>query len=218
MSFDEDTIRCKGHTSARSCVKSRLSRFGIRLYANVGWNSGYLYSIADNNSGNKTGISPTKSYLNVFQILRNIMSRKPDARLTSPHSASELCALQVAHGLQVEQTKEAGMVVMDNFYSQPDLREQIRKLTDDWVRILWTVRLNNLDLINRVNVKQAVEAMKDASRGNCYLCRTYLLIAPTTRRRGAPCCKVISATVADSCGFIFWKYCNIETFYSNDLA
>lgn len=45
--------------------------------------------------------------------------------------------------------------------------------------------MNNLDLINCVNVKQAVEALKDAPRGNWYLCCTYLPIAPTTRPSGA---------------------------------
>lgn len=52
VSFNENTLRCKCCTSARSYMKNKPIRFAIWLYANVGWNSGYLYSIVDYNSGN----------------------------------------------------------------------------------------------------------------------------------------------------------------------
>lgn len=146
------------------------------------------------------------------------MSRKLDVMLTTPDSASASWVLHVAHGVQDAPTKKTRMVVMDNFCTWPDLEEQIRKLTEDGARILGTVLLNNLDLINRVNVRQAVEVLKDAPRRNWYLCRTYLSIAPTTRRRGVPRSEVTSAKVAENCGFIVWTDRNIVTFYGNELA
>lgn len=91
-------------------------------------------------------------------------------------------------------------------------------MTYDWVRILGTVWFKHLDLINRVNVEQEVEALKDATRGNWYLCRTYLPIAPTTRRTTAPRSEVPSAKVAGNCGFIVWKDHSTVTFYSDDLT
>lgn len=35
--FDENTIRCKGGTAARSYIKRKPVKFGVRFYANVEW-------------------------------------------------------------------------------------------------------------------------------------------------------------------------------------
>lgn len=55
-SADENTIRCKGRTAARSYMKSKPVKFGIPLYAVVSWKHAYLLSFQDNGSGNKSGI------------------------------------------------------------------------------------------------------------------------------------------------------------------
>lgn len=53
-SLDENTIRTKGRTAARTYVKSKPCKLGISFYAVVGWNAVYLHSFWDNGSGNKT--------------------------------------------------------------------------------------------------------------------------------------------------------------------
>ena len=65
-SLDENTIRCKARTSARTFMKSKPTRYGIRLYAVVSWFDGYLHTFWDSGSGNKTGIAPGSAYCRVF--------------------------------------------------------------------------------------------------------------------------------------------------------
>ena len=54
---------------------------------------------------------------------------------------------------------------MDNFHTRNVLGEQLKLLTDKESRILWTVRFNNIDGVNRPAVKGATEIVKDSDRG-----------------------------------------------------
>ena len=42
LCFGENTIRCKARTGARSYIKSKPVKYGIRLYAMCGWRYTYL--------------------------------------------------------------------------------------------------------------------------------------------------------------------------------
>lgn len=77
----------------------------MRLYASVGWSSGCLLLIVEIISGNKKRISPARAYVNVFQNLCNIPSQERDT-LLAPTDTSQMWALEVAHRVQVEPTKE----------------------------------------------------------------------------------------------------------------
>lgn len=94
LSLDENAIRCKGLACAKSYLKSKLVKFEILMYAVVGWRSCYLYSLADNNSGNKTGIYQAESYVTTFRELRGAFSRKMNNKLINKNLASALWVLQ----------------------------------------------------------------------------------------------------------------------------
>lgn len=79
--FDENTIRCKGSTRDSKYMKSKLVRFGIRLYKTVGRGARYLHSAADNRSGDKRGVSPPAKYFSLFQSLRTVHTRTSDDKL-----------------------------------------------------------------------------------------------------------------------------------------
>lgn len=60
--LDENTIQFKERISARSYMKYKLVKFGIRYFIVVGWDIPYLKYIWDNHSGNKCGIPQPVSY------------------------------------------------------------------------------------------------------------------------------------------------------------
>lgn len=66
ISFDENTIRCKGRTAAFIYLKDEPVKFDIRLSTNAGWNPRYLHSFADNDLGNESGISHASWYCTAF--------------------------------------------------------------------------------------------------------------------------------------------------------
>lgn len=66
LSLDENTLRCKSRTQARTYMKSKPTKYGIRFYAIVSWREAYLHTFWDNGSGNKTGFSPGNQYCKLF--------------------------------------------------------------------------------------------------------------------------------------------------------
>jgi Transposase IS4 len=62
--LDENTIRCKVRTGARSYMKSKTVKFGIWFYAVVGWKHAYVHSLWDNGSGNKRNVPPAHLLIN----------------------------------------------------------------------------------------------------------------------------------------------------------
>ena len=52
--LDENTTWYKACIGARSYMKSKPVKFGVRFYAVVGWKHAYLHSLWDNGSGNKS--------------------------------------------------------------------------------------------------------------------------------------------------------------------
>ena len=97
LSFDENTIRCKARTGARSYIKSKPVKYGIRLYAMCGWRYTYLCNFWDNNSGNLTGVSPAKQYVQEFRDLRGPYQKTMDKLLIDKDKPSALWVMQMAH-------------------------------------------------------------------------------------------------------------------------
>mmetsp|Transcript_10872 Transcript_10872/g.15911 ORF Transcript_10872/g.15911 Transcript_10872/m.15911 type:complete len:303 (+) Transcript_10872:618-1526(+) len=89
-SLDENTLRCKARTCARTFMKNKPTRYGIRFYVIVSWFEAYLHTFWDNGSGNKTGISPGAAYCRVFHDLRGVYNGKFDPRLVNPLQPSAL--------------------------------------------------------------------------------------------------------------------------------
>ena len=74
--LDEATCRCKGRNHAVSYIPSKPDRFGIQLYAVVGWDSTYIHSIWDNGRGNKEPNTPAQCYVHVHKDLVQTLAQK----------------------------------------------------------------------------------------------------------------------------------------------
>lgn len=61
-SLDENKVRFKGRSAAKTYMKSKPVRLGVRFYAVAGWKEAYLHRIWDNWSGKKTGVSAATGY------------------------------------------------------------------------------------------------------------------------------------------------------------
>jgi Transposase IS4 len=155
--LDENTIHCKAHTGARSYMKSKPVKFGIRFYAVVGLKHAYVHSLWDNGSGNKTNVPPVQSYCKVFRDLRGSYDRFIDSNLINPKSASALWCLQMAHQTKLfKNSNKKRILVMDNFYTMHVLACQLRLLSEEGIGIIGTVHLNNVNAVNRPLLKEAI--------------------------------------------------------------
>ncbi|KAF4137588.1 hypothetical protein GN958_ATG13214 [Phytophthora infestans] len=50
-------------------------KYGIMLYAMVGWDSLYIHTISDNGSGNTESRNPAERYCGMFSELRRSLAR-----------------------------------------------------------------------------------------------------------------------------------------------
>lgn len=208
-SLDENTVRCKGRTSARCYMKSKPVKFGIRFYAVVGWRYAYLHSLADNGSGNRTGVSPANRYTTVFRKLRGVFKRKQDNKLVGKTSASALWCLQLTHQTLMKKAPQGRrLAVMDNFYTRHTLATQLAMFTDNEIRVLGTVRINNVDSVNRPSLNTAIERIKNSPRSSWLLVQVFKSKGNSTN----------SNEIAKNCGFVVFKDRATVVFYSNDLA
>ena len=65
VTLDENTFPTKARTGAKTYLPSKPDKYGIRFYALTGWKSVYLFSMVDNGSGNKTGLTSAEYFLKV---------------------------------------------------------------------------------------------------------------------------------------------------------
>ncbi|ETL79044.1 hypothetical protein L917_20251 [Phytophthora nicotianae] len=74
-SLDENSIRTKARTAAKSFIPTKPDKYAIRFYAVVGWESLYVHSIWDNGSGNFTNTTPPSRYISTFPELKSPLNR-----------------------------------------------------------------------------------------------------------------------------------------------
>ncbi|KAG6973912.1 hypothetical protein JG687_00000613, partial [Phytophthora cactorum] len=74
-SLDENSVRTKARTAAKSFIPTKLDKFAIRFYVVVGWVSFYVHSVWDNGSGNYTNTTPPSRYTSTFLELRTSLNR-----------------------------------------------------------------------------------------------------------------------------------------------
>lgn len=203
---DENTVRCKARTGARSYMKSKPVRFGIRFYAVVGSKHAYLHSLWDNGSGNKTNVPPEQMYCNVFRDLRGTYYRC--MTIVDPNSTSALWCMHMVHQTKLsKQSNEKRILFMDNFYTRHILANQLELLSEGDIRVIGTVLFNNVDSVNRPRLKEAYSTIASKPRGYWLLVQTYNQpFLPGQRRR-----------IAQNTGYIVFKDRNVVTFYTNDL-
>lgn len=113
--LDKLSVRCSARTTAKTYMPNKPLKFGIIFYAIVGNYSRYIHSIWDNNSGNKTGISPADSFCSLFLSLRGVFNRKIDHMLIKKDSASALWSLQTSQQTPLSPQSSDRLLVTDNF-------------------------------------------------------------------------------------------------------
>lgn len=135
-------------------MKSKPVKFGIRFYAVVGWKYACLHRISDNGSGNKTGVAPIDRYTSIIRTLRGAVDRKIDGKIIGKHTPSALWCAKMAHKTAQNPTYSSKrLMIMDNFYTGHVLACQLTVLSDVECKILCTVRMNNMDYVNRDAVR-----------------------------------------------------------------
>ena len=239
FAIDENTIRCKGRTRAKTYMKNKPIKFGIRFYAVVGWKYTYLHSLWDNGSGNKTKFSAASRYCTVFRDMKqafdNIITNDPE-KILLPESASALWALQISHLHKMSQSPSGKRVVfMDNFYTRHPLARKIKQLTNNEIKVIGTVKLNSLDAYNKKNITEAIERMKTALNGDWLLVQCFDSVplrnkkAKKIKKEGSSSRKrrktekddkqeEESPPIAEKTGYVIFKDKKIVVFYCNDLA
>ena len=177
VAIDENTIRCKGRTKAKTYMKNKPVKFGIRFYALAGWKHTYLHSLWDNGRGNKLKFSPASRYCSVFQDMRQsfdtFITNDPE-EIILPDSASALWSLQISKMHQVLKSPSGKRVVfMDNYYTRHPFARKIKHLTNDEIKVIGTIKLNSLNTYNKTNVVRAIEMMKDVTMGSWLLVQCF---------------------------------------------
>lgn len=117
------------------------------------------FSLWDNGSGNNTYMSQAVSYATVFRSLRSAFDRKIDEKIVPQDSPSALWTLQTWHLTEKVPFPQWRLAVTDNFYTLHTLVEQIKHMSDNEVSILGTVLLTNVDGVNPVKLKRAIERL-----------------------------------------------------------
>ncbi|KUF78757.1 WASH complex subunit [Phytophthora nicotianae] len=144
VSLDENTVRTKARSSARTFMPSKPDKYGVRFYSVVGWESLYAYSVWDNGSGNRTQTTPADRYVDVFPALRSALFRTLD-RDDVCIKRKDASALWIAMCGHLTKTYPAPtqhrLLVCDNFYTRHNLAKTLTTFTDGEMKLLGTVRI-----------------------------------------------------------------------------
>uniref|UniRef100_H3H696 PiggyBac transposable element-derived protein domain-containing protein n=1 Tax=Phytophthora ramorum TaxID=164328 RepID=H3H696_PHYRM len=134
VSLNENTVRTKARSSAKTFLPSKPDKYGVRFYVVVGWESLCAYSVWDNGSGNRTRTTPAERYVGVFPALRTPFFRTLDLG-DIPISRKDPSALWVAMcgHLTKQNPAQDGhrRLVCDNFYTRHNLAKTLMAITDD---------------------------------------------------------------------------------------
>ncbi|GMF35134.1 unnamed protein product [Phytophthora fragariaefolia] len=77
-SLDENSVRTKARTRAKSFIPSKPDKHAIRFYAVVARKSLYVHTIWDNGSGNFSKMTPAARYTKIFPSLATPLGRVLD--------------------------------------------------------------------------------------------------------------------------------------------
>ena len=105
--------------------------------------------------------------------MRSSLEKNIDHSVTKRESPSALWILQLALQTKIYKYGNGSIDVTDNFYTRHKLAQQLIKVTDGEMKMIGTVRLNLVDGVNRVNIKEAQGKLKDSERGHWALCEVY---------------------------------------------
>ncbi|OWY92831.1 hypothetical protein PHMEG_00038001 [Phytophthora megakarya] len=153
ISLDENTVRTKARSSARIFMPLKPINMGL-----------YAYSVWDNESGNRTRLSPVQRYVDVFPALRT-----PLVRTVVSIARKYPSALWVAVCGHLTKTHAAPnghrLLVCDKFYTRHVLCKTLMEFTDSEMKILGTVRITLQGQWNGIELEAARARMDKAERG-----------------------------------------------------
>lgn len=93
--------------------------------------------------------------------MRGLLDRSIDGSVIPQHSPSALWALQMTHQTRMVPSPNGRLVVTDNLYSRHVLPKKLELLSDNEGVSLGTVRMNNVDGVNRPALKTEIEELKE---------------------------------------------------------
>uniref|UniRef100_H3GEE4 PiggyBac transposable element-derived protein domain-containing protein n=1 Tax=Phytophthora ramorum TaxID=164328 RepID=H3GEE4_PHYRM len=233
VSLDDNTVRTKARSLAKTFLSSKPDKYGVRFYAVVGWESLHAYSVWDNGSGNRTRTTPAERYVGVFPALRTPLFRTLD-RGDIPISRKDPSVLWVAMcgHLTKQYPAQDGhrLLVCDNFYTRHNLAKTLMAFTDGEMRMLGTVRISLQGKWNAAALETAKARVDAAERGSWELVAA-VDVAPgweklqekhkRAQKKLPPHLQteyVASMTVAAGAGYIVFRDKLTVIFYTNDLA
>jgi hypothetical protein len=146
-------------------------------------------------------------------------------------SASALWVVQLASQTKAFPDPSRKRVhFMDNFYTRHSLAKALSCMTDGEARVIGTVKLTNVDGLNRHYLSEAVQQIKEATRGTWCLVKavdstktlTTLRKKHMEMQRKRPTSERVpflptDEHAADRAGYIIWKDTKVVVFYSNNL-
>ncbi|GMF49486.1 unnamed protein product [Phytophthora fragariaefolia] len=144
VSLDENTVRTKARSSAKTYMPSKPDKYGVRFYSVVGWKSLYTYSVWDNGSGNRIRATAAERYVDVFPALRTAMFRtlERDEIPTKRKDASALWVAMCGHLTKTHpDPNQHRLLVCDNFYTRHNFAKTVMEFTDGEMKMLGTVRI-----------------------------------------------------------------------------
>ena len=224
LALDENTVRTKARTKARSYIPSKPDPYGIRFYALCVWKYGYLFNFFDNNSGNTTGISQPLRYTDMFRNLRTPYERFFTENREcgiDKDSASALWMLQLGHCTKVlKDPCGKRWFFTDNFYTRHLLANGLNTFTNGEGKLIGTIKFNTVNGINRPGLKTAYAKLEKAARGSWCLVRAYNTnkSIENIRKKQRALFFPGDDSIAKDSGYIVMKDSKIVTFYTNDLS
>lgn len=96
-SLNENTVRCKGRTAARSDMKNKSVRLGLPFYAVARCKDAQWHTMWDKGSRNTTGVPPVEAYVTRYLQLRRAFERTWENTLIKKESSSALWCIEIAH-------------------------------------------------------------------------------------------------------------------------
>jgi hypothetical protein len=227
--LDENSCATKARTRAKTYSPNKPDKYAIRFYAVVGHKHCYLSSMFDNRAGNNTGVEGVHDYCRLFRTLRTPYYRVIGSDATKDSLAdtpSSLWVCMMGHQTANKKQPNGGKryFFSDNYYTRHTLASKLSQFTDGESFLIGTVKFPNIDATNRYYVSQAVEKLKNASRGEWMLVQAFnkhpdydrLHDAHRRQSNQAPFIPPLELR-SEKAGYIVFKDSKVVIFYTNDL-
>src|SRR5687767_10286776 len=74
--LDEITVQTKARTGAKTFIRNKPDKYGIRFYGVVAtWPGAYIHSLSNNWAGNTSNFNPAQSYCAIFSTLKRLYNK-----------------------------------------------------------------------------------------------------------------------------------------------